>query len=91
VPPEPPSLNEHGEAECPYDATLLDLHSDGTWHCWKCGSTWDIDFVRDLPAWAPRTGRVPPADVTPAATLTGHRGRPVTEPEGVVEMIGPRT
>lgn len=67
---EPQRINEHGEAVCPYDGTLLDLHSDGTWHCWKCGTAWDVDHVRDMPAW--RTRAASPEPVR-AATLTGTR------------------
>lgn len=51
---EPPVLNEHGDLLCPHDATLLDLYSDGTYHCWKCGSEWDVDYVRDTPTWRAR-------------------------------------
>lgn len=83
-PQEPPITNEHGEAECPYDGTLLDLHSDGTWHCWKCGSGWDVDAVRDTPTWRAR-GTV--TDARAAATIAGHDDpRPRSSGGGV--MLG---
>lgn len=75
---EPPHLNEHDEPECPYDGTLLDLYSDGTWHCWKCGTTWDVDHVRDSPVWRTRTVAPTPR----AATLTDHTSTATMSQQG---------
>lgn len=76
---EPPTLTEHGELVCPYDATLLDLYSDGTYHCWKCGSEWDVDHVRESPVWRTRAQMLDPQ---PVLVIVDDVRSPVSSDQG---------